>query len=183
MVDLETATQLLAFGERGRIRSPREAWISLVDEGVVHADFGDDDHVFLVTVTQVPRLRPDVGRPVVASVDGTDVVLSGVEVANHVTVRLELAGPGAEQMNREYERRLLAWGNGAGPPPDHPAERLTAIDVRVSDDVGTRYRWTGGDAHAITATRHFRPAPPPGATTITVQVGDTRMDVPTRAER
>jgi hypothetical protein len=182
MVDLETATQLLAFGERESSRPPRGAWISLLDEGVVHADFGDDDHVFLVTVTQVPRLRLDVGRPVVASVDGTDVVLSGVEVANHVTVRLELAGPGAEQLHREYERLLLAWGNGGGPPPDHPAERLMAIDVRVSDDEGTRYRWTGGDAHTITATLHFRPAPPPTtATTLTVQVGDTRIDVPSPA--
>jgi hypothetical protein len=178
MVDLETATQLLAFGERERIRPPRGAWISLVDDGVVHADFGDDDHVFLVTVTQVPRRRLDVGRPVVATADGTDVALSGVEVDNHVTVRLAFAGARGDTIRAEYERVLQAWERGAGPPPDHPAERLMAIDVRVSDDVGTRYRWTGGDAYAITATRHFRPAPPPAATTITVRVGDTRIDVP-----
>ncbi|WP_299953348.1 hypothetical protein [uncultured Modestobacter sp.] len=81
MVDLPTATQLLAFGN-GRIPRPASAHRTLLAEGVVLADYDDPGHVFLVTVTQVPRVHLPTGSPVVAQVDGVAVRLVDVELAH-----------------------------------------------------------------------------------------------------
>jgi hypothetical protein len=56
MVDRFTVTQLLAMGN-DRLPRPDSCGKSLLAEGVVHVDYGDPGHVFLVTVAQVPRVH------------------------------------------------------------------------------------------------------------------------------
>jgi len=153
MVDLSTATQLLAMGA-GRLPRPASCHRTLLADGVVHVDYADPDHVFLVTVTQVPRVHLPTGDPVVADLDGVPVRLVDVELANHVTIALAATGPVAEQ-------------------------RLADVGYRLTDDVGTEYRLStgesGGADHPWRARWQHLPTPPPDARLLRIEFADGRV--------
>ncbi|MGY1844015.1 hypothetical protein [Modestobacter sp. SYSU DS0875] len=152
----------------------------------MHVDFGDPDHVFLATVTRVPRIHLPTGDPVVAELGSVEVRLTDVELANHVTIVLEGTGPVAEEQVRAYTDAFTTWG--AAPqhleaPPSAPGERLSALRYWVTDDVGTAYSVStgefGGSEHPWRALLRFLPTPPADARRLQITVGDgPAIDVP-----
>ncbi len=176
MVDLDRATQV--FGFDGEHRQDADQHRELLGPGLVHADFSDPDHVFLVTVHQVPRQRLLAGpRDVLRTPGGLVVQLLGVEVANHVTVTLSAAGPVADAAAAGYRVALDAWAaDPGGDPPPFPAQGFTPSQLQLHDDVGTRYAWTSADmGHVDDPWRYVlrsRPTPPPDARRLTVRVVD-----------
>jgi len=169
MVDLPTAIELHGFG-RDPVDRPELYMKSVIGPGQVDVDYGDPDHVFLVTVTQVPRVHLPTGDPLVTELDGVPVRLVDVELANHVTVVLEAVGPLADAESREYTAAFEAWaatGGQDGEPPSWPAERLAEVPYQLTDDVGTAYRMASGEAggaeHPWRSVWHHLPTPPSDA--------------------
>jgi hypothetical protein len=185
MVDLDRATDV--FGFDGEHRQEADQLRERLGPGLVHADFGDPDHVFLVTVQQVRRHQLlDAPRAVAQLLDGTTVQLLAVELANHVTLTLSATGPLAEDAAARY-RAALADRDPEEDPPAHPAEALSPSAVQLRDHVGTPYGWTSAETgHPDDPWRvvlRFRPTPPPDATTLLVRVGDgetVELDLPPR---
>ncbi|MCO7220745.1 hypothetical protein [Klenkia sp. PcliD-1-E] len=185
MVDLDRATQV--FGFDGEHRQEADQYRELLDPGLVHADFSDPDHVFLVTVRQVPRQRLlDEPRDVLRTPGGLVIRLLQVEVANHVTVTVSAAGPVADAAAAGYRAALDAWEVApGGEPPAFPAEGFSPSQVQLRDDVGTRYAWTSAETgHPEDPWRYVlrsRPTPPPDARRLTVRLVDgetVHLDLP-----
>ena len=169
MVDLRTATNVHGFG-RDPDEQPELVLEDLIGPGLVAVDHGDPDHVFRVAVTQVRPVHLLTGSPVVGGLDGVEVRLVDVQLANHVSVVLEGTGPAAEELAREHGAAFEAWaasGGRSGDPPAWPADRLADVRYRLTDDVGTGYRMTsgsaGGDTSPCRSVWHHLPTPPPDA--------------------
>ncbi|SDG24822.1 hypothetical protein [Klenkia brasiliensis] len=185
MVDLDRATDL--FGFDGEHHQDADQYRERLGPGLVHADFSDPDHVFLVTVHQVRRLQLlDAPRAVAELPDGTTVRLLAVELANHVTVTLSAAGPAADDAAASYRAAVEQWGrHPEQDPPLHPGEALGVGAVQLRDHAGTRYAPTSAETgHPDDPWRvvvRFRPTPPPDATRLGLRFGDgdeVSLDLP-----
>lgn len=157
MVDLALATNGVMGG---RQQEARPSTAERLGPGLVHLDYGDLEHVFLVQVTLVPRRQLLTAPALLGDLDGVPVSLTGVEVANHVSVVLE-----GEPTGR---------GQSADTTAGWPGERLMRMHVAVTDDVGTTYTEAtaeaGGEEHPWRAIRRYRPTPPPGAAHLRVHL-------------
>jgi hypothetical protein len=130
--------------------------------------YNDYDHVFLVSVQEVPRQGLPFDRPlVVGGVDDVQIVLKDVAIANHVELLLDAEeGQGKvaaiEAYRAEHERWMATAPDGV--PPVWPATRLMEIAVNVVDDVGTDYQQStgraGGEGMEWELQLTFLPAPP-----------------------
>ncbi|GHE07636.1 hypothetical protein [Klenkia taihuensis] len=200
MVDLDRVTEMVGLGDWSGVELPEGTHIEQIGPGRIHADFGDPDHVFLVTVQQVTRRQLVAEpRPVLTRADGVVVELRAVEVANHVTLTLSATGPAAAAGSARYRSDVDAWarrvraaldaGRSADPerPPRHPADDVADLPVELTDDAGTTYAWvTGMAGHEDDPWRyvlHLRPTPPPEARALRIRVGDgdtVDLDLPPR---
>lgn len=174
MVDLRTAIQMLIRREDDVSEGGPPTHLEVLADDTVQADFEDPDHVYLVTVTQVPRVHLQVPDVVLADIDGALVHLAGIQLAHYLTVVLEGRGPEAERQLRDHREQYRQWseharGRNAGPAPDWPAEQLSR-QLRVSDDLGTEYHVlsgsSGGEGKEWLAVHNVLPRPPSGATVI-----------------
>ncbi|WBB68830.1 hypothetical protein [Micromonospora sp. WMMD812] len=192
MTDLEDVIESLLFrpGRPEPLSVARS--VERLDDGTFHVDYDDADHVYLVTVRQVPRLQLPVERPLpVGEVAGVGAQLVRVAVANHVEVTLD-AEPGAARAaaTSDFTARHARWEAEAAPgtaPPPWPAEQFGRITITLSDDVGTRYRVAsgqdGGPGTEWTVRRSFRPTPPVTARRLTLDFSSptgpsVRVDLP-----
>lgn len=179
MANLDDVTESLFFPRRADPWPTRE--VSRLEDGSYNVDYGDPDHVFLVTVSQVPRIRlPLDGRPVVGSVGGVRAELVQVTVANVIEVTVD-AEPGAPRS--DFQSRYDEWvarGVAEAAPP-WPAEQFLTLPIEVSDDVGTHYAFAfggaGGAGTEWQARWSFRPPPPAEARRLTLRFGDARVDL------
>ena len=151
--------------------------VQRLSDEAFHVDYHDADHVYLVTVRQVPRVRLPLERPVrVGDSDGVGVELAEVTVANHVEIVLDgEQGPARDAAFEAFTARYKHWEAGAArgsPPPPWPEEQLTRIAIEVSDDIGTAYRkdcgQSGGMGTEWECRLAFLPTPPPTAHSLTV---------------
>ncbi|RKS73731.1 hypothetical protein CLV35_2219 [Motilibacter peucedani] len=174
MIDLSRATTELVFGG-SRHDPPPNSSRELLADGLVHADFDDPDWVYLVQVTQVPRVRLSVPESVVGHVEGADVYLVTASVANHLTLELIGREPAGEPILSEYVAASATWHETFSrddpvDPPRWPAERLTEVSMTVTDDRGTAYRLgsaqAGGEDAPWRYIARFRPPTPPDARTL-----------------
>jgi hypothetical protein len=141
----------------------------------LHLDYGDGDRVFLVTVREVPRVPLALDGAVgLGDIDGVEVALVSVAVANHVEVGLDaLPGPVRNERTRLFEAARSVWETAASPvPPPWPAEALGPPEIELSDDVGTDYRRvsgeTGGEGSPWASLWRFLPRPPEAAGSLTL---------------
>jgi hypothetical protein len=58
------------------------------------------------------------------------------------------------------------------PPPRLRGENLATLDIRLRDDLGTRYRWRGGSDTERQTQRIYQPGVPTDATMLTVQAAN-----------
>ncbi len=157
MADLDSTTNNIMSapkGASGAMHAER------LEAGRVHLEFDQDDHVFLVEVTQVPRRHllntapVDVGRLGDVQVQLVDVVLD-----NRLSVALEGRPAAGQSQDARGERH---W----------PADQLMQIGLTLTDDLGTCYTpWTaesGGETHPWRVVRRFLPAPPDDATLLRI---------------
>ncbi len=174
--DFQTVVDSL-FSARPRQTPPAPRSVHRLREGVYHLDY-HDDHVYVVTIQQIRRVRLPIDPPVtVANIDGVAVQLVGVSYANHVEVVLD-AAPGPER-DAQLERFWTAWQQWADrrdieqPRPSWPATGLTQIVITIDDDAGTDYRCASGQAGGMdTAYQNamaFTPGPPPEARMLTIK--------------
>jgi hypothetical protein len=194
-IDLRAATDMIVMTGGRDPREPGETHKQLLGDGLVHVDYGEPGQVFLVRVTRVPRVPLlDEARPLGFLDDGVAAWLIGVSVDNFVTVMLEGRGAAAESALQRYrdeqaDREQAAGARPDTSPPVWPAERLLAVSLTLSDDAGTKYQiegaQTGGDGREWVHVWHYRPTPPPEATTVRLaaQVGSslTAHDLPLAA--
>lgn len=133
------------------------------------------------------------GDLVIAASDGIDIRFAGIRVdidlPPHIDspssgrgIRISLEGVrGSETRQRDvrFEAARLAWvegrkaheSGGAEDPPRMPgALVLDRVGVRVTDDIGTQYRWAGGqvagDGTDWEASWFHSPTPPEAAQTL-----------------
>jgi hypothetical protein len=171
MVDVRQATQILVMaGGRHPLRTS-EMSKELIADGAVHVDFGEPEQVFLLTVTAVPRRQLLHAPQVVAEMGDVEAWLVGLEIANHVTLRLEGRGPGADQALQTYREAHETWlANPQTEPPDWPATHLPEILQTVTDDVGTHYTLAsaagGGERHPWRYVSNYLPVPPGQASSL-----------------
>lgn len=128
-----------------------------------------------------------VGRPV-AEVDGMPLALLSVELWSDRSF-VHLAGlptPEADEHVREVEAGFEEWGrlnrerrSGIGslePPSFRGGRLLGALEVVLRDDLGTRYRWTGGSSGGSQTEwrieAHYAPGVTEAATRLTIEVGE-----------
>ena len=152
-------------------RGEPELHVVLIEESSDAAryevDYGAEDEVFDLAVTRVRRRRLGVPDPaVVARLEGVDVSLVSVALADQVEVTLD-AGTVGPSPSSGWE----AW----------PAELITrGVTMTLADDAATRYRFThgeaGGESHPWRVHRRFLPLPPPRATVL--RLGFTTADHP-----
>lgn len=138
--------------------------------GTYGLDYGDDDRMFILTVQQIARRRlgPADPRPIGRLTDDIEVRLTGVVL--DVFVNVELDAPQTRQRETvfsEYQAAFDEWAKGPKDPddlPPQPGERLLAMQIEITDDLGTVYRFSNGQAGGSNtewqARRSFRPAPP-----------------------
>ena len=167
MADLDSTTNSIMSAPAGASEA-RHA--ERLGAGRVHLEFDEDDHVFLVEVTQVPRRHllqtapVDVGRFGDVQVQLVDVVLD-----NRLSVVLEGRPAAGQGPDGPGERR---WS----------ADELMQIGLILTDDLGTCYTtWTaesGGETHPWRAVRRFLPTPPADATVLHITL---RTDSAARA--
>ncbi|MFC3736731.1 hypothetical protein [Paractinoplanes deccanensis] len=149
----------------------------MLDDGVVQVEYAGDDHVYLVTVRQIPRVALPLQGPVEAGeVSGVPVELVGVAVANHVEVTLDAARGAARDAALSAFRQLYRrWEHdkGRGEPPSWPAEEIGAIPMAISDDLGTVYRRhsgrAGGHGSEFEARWSYLPVPSAQASRLTLR--------------
>ncbi len=127
-----------------------------------------------------------VGRPV-AEVDGMPLALTSVELWSDRSF-VHLAGlptGDADEHVRQVEAHMTEWGrrhqerrsgDGSLSPPELRGGRLlSALQVVLRDDVGTTYRWTGGQAGGSQTEwrmqAHYAPGVSHEATRLVVEVG------------
>lgn len=176
MVDLEDVIRSLFRQPTGPTHENRS--VERLDNGAFHLDYYDPDHVYLVTVRQVPRIRLTLERPLlVGSVAGVRAELVQVSLANHIEVVLDAEqGPPREAASSSFMASYRQWEGqaerGSRPPP-WPAEHFRRIALTVSDDIGTPYHLASG---LIGGTRTewevrwlFRPTPPVTARRLTLE--------------
>jgi hypothetical protein len=150
--------------------------VERLDDGAFHVDYHDPDHVYLVTVRQIPRIQLPLERPlIVGEVDGLRAELVQVSLANHIEVTLDAEqGPPRETALNDYMTSFSRWADRAerGSPPQSPGERFGRIALAVSDDSGTPYRLAsgafGGTGTECSAWWGFRPTPPETARRLTL---------------
>jgi hypothetical protein len=155
---------------------PSIARLDLMDPRVpratLHLDYGDGDHVFLVTIREVPRVPLTLDQAVrVGDIDGVEVALASVAIANHVEIGLDaLPGPIRNERTHLFQAARASWEAAAQPgsvPPPWPAESLRPLVIGLSDDVGTDYRHvsgeSGGEDTPWAAIWRFLPRPPEAA--------------------
>ncbi|BCY10245.1 hypothetical protein [Actinoplanes sp. L3-i22] len=192
-MNFEDVIHALLF--RRRNESPPDGRIARLDQGVYHVDYRDDpDHVYLVTVRQVPRIRLPLAAPVVVGeAGGVRALLVRVGVANHVEVTLDVEdSPAARAATEAYLAAEKVWADSSGPgiePPAPPgADAFPRIPISVTDDVGTEYRFAGGSGGGPATPwrmhRDFRPPPPPDARRLTVHfpAGEREFPLPDRCQ-
>ncbi|MEV6926153.1 hypothetical protein AB0M46_16880 [Dactylosporangium sp. NPDC051485] len=97
--------------------------------------------------------------------------LVGLEIANHVTLRLEGRGPGADRALRTYRQAHETWlANPQTDPPDWPAIHLLEIRQTVTDNIGTHYTLAsatgGGERHPWRYVSNYLPVPPEQASSL-----------------
>jgi len=162
---------------RGRTDIPQPRHVQRLGAGVFHLDHEDPDHVYLVTIREIPRVELPLDHPVVVGpVGGVPAQLVRVAIANHVELRLDaVPGPAQDAALREFTDRFEEWSRAGThePPPAWPAEEFARIRVSVSDDLGTPYRISSGQSGG-TGTEwevrwSFLPTPPPQATRLTLR--------------
>jgi len=157
MVDLTLVTNGVM---EGQAQEPRPLAAERLGPGLVHLDYGDLEHVVRVEVTLVPRRQLLTAPVLVGELDAVPVSVVGLEVANHVSVVLEGQPADAER--------------GAASPAGWPGEKLMVVHVAVTDDVDTVYSMAageaGGEEHPWRAIQRYRPAPPPGAAHLRVEL-------------
>jgi hypothetical protein len=190
-IDLRMATDMIVMTRGRDPREPGETHTQLLSDGLVHVDFGEPGQVFLVQVTRVPRvpLLDDV-RLLGVLDDGIEVWLTGASVDNFVTVAVEGRGAVADSALQSYRDQRTDWERPARDrpdalPPAWPAERLLAVGLTLSDNLGTVYQveggQTGGDSREWLHTWQYRPAPRPESTMLhlAAQVGSrlTTLDL------
>jgi hypothetical protein len=114
-------------------------------------------------------------------VDAMTFLLTTVEVwSNRVDlVVVGIPTADSDRQIREHEADVDRWfrAGHVGEPPRAGYERLfPTIDVRVSDDAGTEYRFHtgsgGGTGTEYRLHRTYEPGPPDGATRLVVAVVD-----------
>ena len=118
------------------------------------------------------------GEVPLTRVAGTEVALRSISTrGDALTVHLVAkATPAHDHLLADYEARFHAWGAvGHGEPPEQPAVSLfSRLAVRLTDDAQTAYtldqRAIGGSGREWQADWRFRPAPPPSARTVFVEV-------------
>ncbi|MEV8518149.1 hypothetical protein [Dactylosporangium sp. NPDC051484] len=168
MTDLEGVIRALLF-QRPRAESePVSRSVERLDDGAFHVDYHDPDHVYLVTVRQIPRIRLPLECPlIVGEVDGVRAELVQVSLANHIEVTLDAEqGPSREAALNDYKTSFKRWAAraGRGSPPPSPGEQFGRITLAISDDSGTPYRLAsgefGGTETECSAWWGFRPTPP-----------------------
>ena len=131
-------------------------------------------------MTSVPRVFTSGG--VLARAAGTDVHLLTVEAwGDRVIVRM--VGAVNEATRAElaaYEDRMQDWyerrrAGSEEEPPTTPGQVIfQELKVRLTDDLGTTFRWTsgsaGGSGTELLCECHFEPGMPPAASTLAVYV-------------
>lgn len=175
MTDLAGVIRSLLFRHSGE-PEPVTRSVERLDDGTFHVDFDDPEHVYLVTVREVPRIRLPLEHPVlVGEVDGVRAELLRVSLANHVEVVLGAEqGPSREAASTDFAAAYRQWEEQVEPgaPPPWPGERLGTTALVVSDDVGTPYRLasgqTGGEGTEWEVRWGFRPTPPATARRLTL---------------
>lgn len=174
MVDLnEVSKELLARSEEGRSLAPRRSATRL-QPGLWHLDYRDDEHVYLLSVQQVPRRRLGPEQPLpLGSIDGVEIALTGVVTDNYVHVQIAgLPGQRRDELARQHEQAFNDWAlrrstGQDGEPPAQPGERLMRVRVSLTDELGTAYAWAGGKAGGSgtewLSSQALLPVPPPAA--------------------
>ncbi|GAA2361464.1 hypothetical protein [Dactylosporangium salmoneum] len=177
MTALEDVIRALLFRRPGVEPEPRARSVERLDDGTFHVDYHDPDHVYLVTVRQIPRVRLPLERPApVGQVGGVRAELVQVSLANHIEVVLDAEpGPPREAALDAYLTSYGQWAERAepgSPPPPQPGEQFGRIALAVSDDSGTAYRLAsgqlGGTGMEWTVRWLFRPTPPVTARRLTL---------------
>ncbi|MEV1328621.1 hypothetical protein AB0J20_03480 [Micromonospora costi] len=175
MTGIEDVIRSLLF--RRPSEPPPAGSVERLADGTFHLDHHDPDHVYLLTVREVPRVPLPVEGPTeVGEFDGVRAHLVRVALANHVEVTLDAEpGPARETASRDFAIRYEEWGRRADgdPPPPWPAERFRRLVPGLSDDTGTAYRLASGQAGG-TGTEwevrwSFLPTPPPAARRLTLR--------------
>jgi hypothetical protein len=165
------------FGKPGGPRHARS--MEVIGDGAVHVEYPEDDHVYLVTVRQIPRIvLPLQGPLMVGARAGVPVQLVRIAVANHVEVTLDATpGPERDATLADFEQRYRQWEQGDSrnrQPPAWPAEQFSAIPIAISDDLGTAYHRqsveAGGHGTEFRSRWKFLPAAPELATRLTVRL-------------
>jgi hypothetical protein len=118
-------------------------------------------------------------------------VLTSVELWTN-RVDLFLAGlptAQAQEQIRQRQAELNEWarkrregrGDGVLSPPQARGNRLFELDIRLRDDLDTRYHTIGGSAGGSNTEwrlhRHYEPGVPENATMLTVEIADTAARV------
>ncbi|MFC6019826.1 hypothetical protein ACFP2T_26920 [Plantactinospora solaniradicis] len=175
MTDLAGVIRSLLFS-RSMEPSPVASSVERLDDGTFHVDYHDPDHVYLVTVRQVPRIRIPLEQTVlVGEVAGVRAELVQVSLANHVEVVLDAEqGPSREAASDDFAAAYRRWEEQAEPgaPPPWPGEQFGNVALAVSDDIGTAYHLvsgqTGGMGTEWEVRWSFRPTPPATAGRLTL---------------
>lgn len=127
--------------------------------GRLEVDYHDPEQVFEVVVRRVRRRWLELsGDRVLADVDGNRVALVSAVVGVRVEVTVDAVGdPGVVATSAPWPAELVA----------------RKVRLTVRDDVSTAYRATsgeaGGEGHPWRFRLCFMPAPPPEATTLTIE--------------
>jgi hypothetical protein len=156
--------------QRARDGRPRSRHVRRLTEESCEVDYDEPDQVFIVSVQRVPRLNLGPDQPVeLGEVDGLGVLLTAVTVDIRLGVHLQFADDDrrrpreAEFLLRRDEELTQAAASGSAPPPD-PAQSLTAVTIKLTDDLGTMYERTagrfGGSGTEFQGMWLFQPPPP-----------------------
>lgn len=179
MTDMEAVISDLLSRLCGGATPPASRTASRMSPGTFRLDYGDCDHVFVLTLTQLPcRQLGPAGPLLIGHVDGLDVQLTAVVVDTHVHVDLDIPESARRaEMFRAYQASFERWAASLPndvEPPAQPGDRLMTVAITVTDDIGTPYTFhsgrSGGSGTEWQARRSFVPVPPIGATSLKVSL-------------